>query len=155
MASKSTQRKKHFVDRAVQGAILLHIVAHWAMFLFAAGLFLFFIELLAGDPRDAGKNLLPRHGPTVLAVLVLGPILIRDLCKLTNRFAGPMVRLRRAMHDLAEGREVSPIHFRERDFWKDLAIDFNRVVERVQSTKAVGENDLQELAMTSGVPKDV
>ena len=113
------------------------------------------IELLAGDPRDAGKNLLARHGPTLLAVLALAPILIRDLCRLTNRFAGPMVRLRRAMHDLAEGREVSPIHFRERDFWKDLVIDFNRVVERVQSTNAVEENGLQELAMISEAPEDV
>lgn len=154
MASNTNQRQTHFVDRTVQGAILLRILAHWALFLFAAGVFLFFIELLAGDPRDAGKNLLSRHGPTVLAILVLAPILIRDLCRLTNRFAGPIVRLRRAMHDLAEGREVSPIHFRERDFWKDLAIDFNRVVERVQSTKAVGENDWQELAITSGAPED-
>jgi signal transduction histidine kinase len=154
MPSNANQRKKYFVDRSVQGSILLHIVAHWAMFLVVAGVFLFFIELLVGDPRDAGKNLLARHGPTLLAVLVLAPILIRDLCRLTNRFAGPMVRLRRAMHDLAEGREVSPIHFRDRDFWEDLAIDFNRVAERVQSTKAVKENDMQELAMTSGVPED-
>jgi hypothetical protein len=140
------KRKKHFVDRAVQGAILLRLVMHWSLFLFAAGTFVYFVEMLAGAPREAGKNLLSRHGPTVLAVLVLAPVFIRDLCKLTNRFAGPMVRLRRAMHDLAEGREVAFIQFRDGDFWKELAVDFNRVVERVQSTKANAgdaDSDLQ------------
>jgi hypothetical protein len=103
-------------------------------FLLAAAALLFFIEMLTGDPRDAWANLLYRYAPTVLVVLVLAPIFIRDFCKLSNRFVGPMVRLRRAMRDLAEGREVSPIHFRTRDFWKDLAADFNRVVERVQAS---------------------
>ena len=134
MPKPKKQRKKQFVDRAVQGTLLLHIVGHWAFFLFAAGALLLFVEMVVGDPRDAWRGLVHRHGPTVLTVLVLAPIFIRDLCKLSNRFAGPMVRLRRAMRDLADGREVSPIHFRERDFWKDLATDFNRVVAHVQAS---------------------
>ncbi len=134
MSEQKKRRNKQFVDRAVQGTLLLHIVGHWVFFLFAAGALLFFIEMLAGPPRDAWKTVFPRHGPTVMVLLVLTPIFIHDLCKLSNRFAGPMVRLRRAMRDLAEGREVSPIHFRKRDFWKDFAGDFNRVVERVQAS---------------------
>lgn len=135
------QRKKLFVDRSVQGAILLRQARHWALFLITAGAFLYFVELLGPAPQKAGSNLLARHAPTALAVLVLAPIFIRDLCKLTNRFAGPMVRLRRAMHDLAEGREVAPVQFRKDDFWQDFAADFNRVVERVQArkTRAVSE----------------
>ena len=138
---KQSKRKKYFVDRSVQGTLLLHIVAHWAVFLFAAGLFVLFVELLAGNPRDVGKNFLHRSGPTLLALLALAPLFLRDLCKLSHRFAGPMVRLRRAMRDLADGREVSPIHFRENDFWKDVASDFNRVVKRVQSTGANLDED--------------
>ena len=134
MSKRKKQRKKQFVDRAVQGTLLLHIVGHWAFFLFATGALLLFVEMLIGDPRDAWRNLLHRHTPTVMVVLVLAPIFIRDLCKLTNRFAGPMVRLRRAMRDLAEGREVAPVHFRKRDFWQDLATDFNRAVEHVQAS---------------------
>ena len=134
------KRKKHFVDQSVQGAILLRFVMHWAFFLVVAGAFLYFVELLVGTPRDAGKNLVARHGPTALAVLVLAPIFLRDLCKLTNRFAGPMVRLRRAMRDLAEGRDVAPIQFREGDFWIGLAADFNGVIKRVQSTNNEAEH---------------
>ena len=134
MPQQKNQRKRQFIDRAVQGTMLLHIVGHWMCFLFTAGALLLFVEMLNGEPRDVWKNLLSRHAPTVLAMLMLTPIFIYDLCKLSNRFAGPMVRLRRAMRDLAEGREVSPIHFRERDFWKDVAVDFNRVAERVQTS---------------------
>ena len=156
MAAKVNNRKKHFVDRAVQGTLLIHVVAYWVFFLFAAGVLVLFVEMLAGDPRDAAKNLLPRHGPTVLAVLALAPIFLRDLCKLSNRFAGPIVRLQRAMRDLAEGREVSPIHFREHDFWQDLASDFNQVVERVQSSnKALYEEQVHANSADSGSAREL
>ncbi|QDU40149.1 hypothetical protein Mal4_45040 [Maioricimonas rarisocia] len=130
------KRKKQFVDRDVQGAILLRLVMHWGLLLVATAAFLYFVELLSGNPRDAAANVLRRHGPTVLAVFALAPIFLYDLCKLTNRFAGPMVRLRRSMRDLADGCDVSPIRFRDGDFWHDLAADFNRVVDRVQSSSS-------------------
>ena len=52
MSEQKYQRKKQFVDRAVQGTLLLHIVAHWILFLFAAGALLLFIEMLVGDRQD-------------------------------------------------------------------------------------------------------
>jgi len=42
-----------------------------------------------------------------------------------------MVRVRRAMSSLAQGDEVAPIQFRNGDFWKEFATDFNRVIERL------------------------
>lgn len=134
MAASKKPRNSHLSDWAVQGTVLLHIAMHWLMFLVTVGAFLLFLELVSGEPRDAWQNMLRRHGPSMLVVLVLAPIFIRELCKLTNRFAGPMVRLRRAMHDLAEGREVAPVQFRPGDFWAELATDFNRVAQRVQGS---------------------
>ena len=127
------KRKRYFVDRSVQGAILLRLCLYFALFVFSAGAFLLFVEVLIDDPRKAADNFMNRHGPTILAGLVLTPIFFLDLCKLTNRFAGPMVRLRRSMKALAEGEEVSPIHFRDGDFWQELAEDFNRIVKRVEA----------------------
>lgn len=127
------KRSTHFSDWTVQGTVLLHIAMHWLLFLVAVGAFLLFLEAIDGESSDAWENMLRRHAPSVLFVLVLSPIYIRELCKLTNRFAGPMVRVRRAMHDLAEGRAVAPIQFRPGDFWQELATDFNRVAERVQA----------------------
>lgn len=128
-------RKKQFIDRMVQGSVLMHLIGHWLLFLLTVGLFTLFVEMLASPPGEALENLVRRQGPTVLAIVVLGPIFLRDICKLTNRFAGPMVRLRRGMHELAEGRDVKPIHFRKHDFWQDLATDFNSVIERMEALK--------------------
>lgn len=142
MSEQRKRRRTHFSDVQVQGALLLRILGHWFLFLLTAGGILFVFELLSGDPHsgagEAFRSLQQRYAPVLLAVLGLAPVFVRDLCKLSNRFAGPMVRLRRNMRNLAEGREVSPIKFREHDFWQDLAEDFNRVVARVQ---AVGEEN--------------
>jgi len=127
-------RQKNYVDRVVQGTLLLHIVGHWLLFVLTAGIFLFFVEMMSGDPLNVWESLKHRHGPTLFVAAILGPLFLYDLCKLSNRFAGPMVRLRRSMQALAEGREVTPLQFREGDFWKDLATSFNCIAERVQST---------------------
>jgi hypothetical protein len=140
------KRKKYFVDRSVQGAILLRLVMHWTMFVIVAGTFLYFVEMIVSPPGEAGRNVVSRHGPTVLAVVVLAPIFLRDLCKLTNRFAGPMVRLQRAMRDLAEGRDVPAFHFRDGDYWQQLAIDFNQIATRMQRLS-------QGEPSTSGMPE--
>ncbi|MCP4079400.1 MAG: hypothetical protein GY743_04065 [Planctomycetaceae bacterium] len=129
------QRKKYFVDNSVQGAILVRLCMYFVLFVLSAGALLFFVEALIDDPRKAGANFLQRYGPTILAGLVLTPIFFLDLCKLTNRFAGPMVRLRRSMNALADGEEVNPLHFRDGDFWQELAEDFNRVIARLETAE--------------------
>jgi len=149
MSGPKNKRKKYFVDRKVQGAILWHMVLHWGLLLAATFVLLVFFDMVTRLRGNVGTSLLQRHAPTLLAMLALAPICIRDLCKLSNRFAGPMVRLRRAMRDLAEGREVAPVHFRENDFWKDLAADFNRVVHRVEVATASPTGVSNDLDSTS------
>lgn len=140
MSAPQKKRSSHFSDWTVQGTVLLHVAMHWMIFLVAVGAFLLFLEAIDGEPSDAWENMLRRHGPSVLFVLVLSPIYIRELCKLTNRFAGPMVRVRRGMHELAEGRDVAPIHFRPGDFWQELATDFNLVAERLRNSSKPGSS---------------
>jgi hypothetical protein len=134
--AKQNLRRKHFTDRAVQGALLLHVVGNWLMFLLVVAIFLLFIEMFANGPREAVHAMLRRYAPFAWAVVVLAPMFLWDMVKLSHRFAGPMVRLRREMRNLAEGRAVAPIRFRDGDFWQDLAVDFNRVAERVQTLEA-------------------
>ncbi len=141
------KRKKHFVDGAIQGTIILRIIAHWFFFVVVTGAFVVGIEVLSNDTGEAFKNLLPRHGITILVVLVLSPIFMYDVCLLTHRFAGPMVRLRRGMCELADGREVEHLHFRDRDFCQPLATEFNRVVDRIRSLQNEPTDAFSELAM--------
>ena len=141
------KRKKIFVDRKVQGAMFRHIILHWGLLLVTTFVLLAFFNMGTKLRGDVGANLFQRHGPILLAMLALAPIFIRDLCKLSNRFVGPMARLRGALHDLANGREVAPIHFRKRDFWPEMATDFNRIAKQIQSTDTtfLDDTNLDEL----------
>jgi hypothetical protein len=73
------------------------------------------------------------HGPALVASLLLLPLVVIDIIRVSNRFTGPLLRLRRSMRGLASGERVEPLYFREGDFWKDFADEFNEVIARVQS----------------------
>ncbi len=73
-----------------------------------------------------------KYGPIILTSLVLVPLVMLDVVATSNRFVGPLFRMRRSMRELASGQPVEPIHFREKDFWKDVANEFNLVLARVQ-----------------------
>jgi hypothetical protein len=51
-----------------------------------------------------------------------------DTLRLTNRFVGPIYSLRRALREAAEGNVSRPLQFRDDDFWRDVADDFNRAL---------------------------
>jgi hypothetical protein len=70
------------------------------------------------------------------ASLILLPIVMIDVVRMSNRFVGPVVRLRGALNELAETGHTGPVVFRDNDYWHELAVDFNRVAERAQSEKS-------------------
>lgn len=72
------------------------------------------------------------YGAALIASFILLPMVMVDIIRLSNRFAGPLVRLRRAMRALAQGEEVEPIHFRDSDFWQEFADEFNAIAARMQ-----------------------
>jgi len=72
--------------------------------------------------------------PAMLASLMILPAVLWDLTRMSNRFVGPVYRLRNSMRDLADGKPVDPVHFRTGDFWFDFAEDFNRVAATVGAT---------------------
>src|SRR6056297_1865264 len=74
----------------------------------------------------------------VPALILLAPLFAYDLLKLSNRFAGPIFRLRRELTRLEKDESVSPILFREDDFWSDLQRPFNAV--RADLLKLRAEN---------------
>ena len=45
--------------------------------------------------------------------------------RMSNRFVGPVLRLRKGLREVAEGRPAQPLNFRDDDFWREMASDFN------------------------------
>ena len=78
-------------------------------------------------------------GPALVASTLLLPLVILDMIRLSNRFTGPLLRLRRSMRELARGEHVEPIEFRDGDYWQEFANEFNVLAARVQDATPAPE----------------
>jgi hypothetical protein len=136
MIDYHAQRKQLFVDKQVQGVLLARVVLYWAFCLITVVLLLLCWRILTGPSRDLHVHLdylWFHYRPILIAAAVLLPMLVLDTLRLSNRFAGPMMRLKRGLKRLADGHpDVAPIHFRKGDFWHEYADEFNRVLQRMQ-----------------------
>ena len=135
-------RKRLFVDPEVQGALVLRVLLYWAVCLITIALMLLCWSIVR-TPRLSYNhldNMWFHYGPALIASCVMLPMVVVDLIRLSNRFAGPLLRLRRSMWALARGEHVEPIQFREGDFWQEFAEAFNAILIRMQreAEKGVG-----------------
>lgn len=129
-------RRKIFVDPKVQGGLLLRAGLYLVCTSIVATVLILMWRILAGGPgrvfyRELG-DLWFHYAPVALALLSLAPLLAIDLVRFSNRFAGPMYRMRKTMLDLADGQRVRPLKFRDDDLWKDFADAFNTLLRRVE-----------------------
>jgi hypothetical protein len=134
------KRRRLFVDSRVQGAILLRIGLYW----FSGLLAICQIVLLLDVMRNPGRPFFDQFrisvlsaqcAPAVIASVLILPLVLYDILNLTNRFTGPIYRLRRAMRELATDEHVAPLRFRDGDFWQEVAQEFNAIAERQDELK--------------------
>ena len=113
---------------------MLRVVAYWLFCLLSITLLVMCWNIYTGPPRRFVTllyEIYTRHAPALAASLILLPIVMLDVARLSARFVGPVLRLRGAMKELAEGQQTRPLAFRDNDFWQELAQDFNRAAARV------------------------
>ena len=130
---RKSKRRQLYVDGHVQGTIVRRVITYWA----CCVLFVV-IPLCIGNAfrrpdllfYEQFGDLWNQYWPVLVCIACMLPFFLYDALKLSNRFAGPLFRLRRYMHLLAEGKQVEPLMFREGDFCHEMALDFNRILER-------------------------
>ena len=76
-------------------------------------------------------------------LMLLGPVIVYDVLTLTNRFAGPVFRLRREMQRLVAGEETRAIGLRDGDYWTDVADLFNELRTEVLELREFKANPVQ------------
>ena len=138
IAKSHFKRKQLLVDYAVQGALLLRVTLYWTFTLTTIALMLLCWRILTGPARLFYlhfDDMWFHYGPALIASCIMLPIVLLDIVKLSNRFVGPLVRLRRSLRLLANGQPVAPIQFREGDYWQEIADEFNAVAARVQQVE--------------------
>lgn len=136
----TVSRGRLYIDRDVQRALVVQLIKHWLIFVTVLTGILFALETLS-DPQISFSrhftSLWQRHAPLLIVIVALFPVFAYDSIKLSNRFAGPILRLRNALRESAFGAEAKPIHFRKDDFWQDIAASYNVLVERLNESQAV------------------
>lgn len=152
-------RRQLFVDSQVQGALLYRIAIYWCFSVLAVCLITLCVQAISYPDREffdyfAFSDFFVQYAPIVLASLILVPLIMFDVVATSNRFVGPLLRMRRSMRALAAGQDVEPIHFREKDFWQDVAQEFNLIVGRVEELKQELAETKQKLAIAQGHASD-
>lgn len=129
------KRARKYVDRKVQGGILTRMAIHWGVFFFTIA-FTYIVVQAIISPNGTSflqriQNSLTNFSLLGLLMLILTPAFLADAIRFSNRFAGPMVRLRRFLRELGQNGEVPPLKFRDDDFWPEIADEFNVCRERI------------------------
>lgn len=150
------QRKQNYIDGQVQGSLLRRIFLHWVSFFVVCALAIMLVQTLAGDPqRGVMDRLYEQFGEFTFFLVIMAallPAFMLDTIRFSNRFVGPIARLRRHLRELAEG-ETAHFEFRGSDFWQGMACEFNRVTDRMRDQAERIKELEQQLAESS--PADV
>lgn len=145
-----SKRKRILVDPEVQWAVVARIMLHWMVLLVCLITIGAMVYILAGTNGssfgEAFWSAVKSQRAVAGVMFVLVPVFIRDTMKLSNRFAGPMFRIRTELKRMAAGETHRPIAFRQGDFWLEAAADFNVVAKEIESLKTRNQELETELA---------
>jgi hypothetical protein len=122
-------RRKYLVVPQVQIALLLHSSLSCLIGILVTHTFYRLSDPELGSPPislEWAYAICLFSGVAVLLVLTYGGIM------LTNRYIGPLFRLRDHMMKVAEGQAPDPIQYRKRDFFPELAEAYNLLLKRIR-----------------------
>lgn len=141
------KRRQVFVNRPVQGRLLLRFLGLWGLYhlvlwhvMFLFRFFQYFRDILnGGAPQSFGglyMEFAREHYLILVCAVMVLPILLWEVLKLSHRFVGPLVQFKRCLSHLARGERVTEVHIRKGDFLVDLQNSFN---EFLRSPYAPGQ----------------
>ncbi len=133
-ANVSPTRRRILIDSGVQGTL----VRRTALYAAATAIYLLVIFILSdtlSHPKEPVSESLLRCLDEAIfwapGLMLLAPLLAYDLIHISNRFVGPMFRLRRELRKLSNGETVPPMFSRQGDFWADASDSFNCLREEL------------------------
>ncbi|MDG2383614.1 MAG: hypothetical protein P8N76_18220 [Pirellulaceae bacterium] len=132
---KRHSRRQIMIDQSVQGALTARVAVYWALSMCFT--LLFASSWAVWQPAAAHTTILGMPVSTLVGIggsLIVLPIAIVDMIRISNRFVGPVHSLRNQMKRLLLGDRVERLQLREKDFWHDLIRQFNRLQPTIQSS---------------------
>ena len=148
MNLRNSRRKKHFISRRIQGRIISRIAGYWLLYHFVLWHGLFVFRYAQYRLNDGGtsqslsrmyQQFCHDHLPLLVCAGLLLPLFMLDFVRMTHRIAGPLVRFRGALQDLAQGKTVPKVELRKGDLLTEFEADFNRFLDYYNHTRPAGE----------------
>ena len=127
------RRCKRFVDQNIQGRILVYIAVYWILYHAFVWHALFLAKGILGQPAmtfgERYREFFSEYYLLLVCAVLVFPMVLADMIKLTHRVVGPFASLQRALNGMAHGNVVSRIKLREKDLIGDLAASINNVID--------------------------
>lgn len=128
-------RRRYVVDWGLQGSLLAHGLLYGALSLIAltVGMFVPLLWNLAGgrDPstfEEQALVMIYMHERFWLPALVCAALVVVSSIRLSHRIAGPLVRYKRNLRLIAEGKLPEPLRTRPNDHLKEEVECLNAAV---------------------------
>lgn len=154
--TQPSKRKNLFVDPKVQSALAIRLTVHWVLFAALLSAISITVKWFSNPFQPLSglfSGFLHEQWPVLLTMALLLPAFIYDSLKLSNRFAGPIIRFRKTIQSIAETGKPRHLKFRKGDFWHNLANEFNDMLDTFetqnsgtrQSKNAVEEREISKV----------
>jgi signal transduction histidine kinase len=140
-----SKRTRKFIDPEVQTAIIKRILTYW----FSGIMFILMpltltSTLMRPDIHIVSHffNVVTHYWPILLMMFLLLPLAVYDVNRFSNRFVGPIYRVRKELEKFEESGKLETIKFRENDYWQDLATQLNSLSSRINELESeLGSKD--------------
>ncbi|MFV0446454.1 MAG: hypothetical protein ACK5Q5_23010 [Planctomycetaceae bacterium] len=138
MLKKLMPRKKLFVSGRIQGQFIFRIGTYWVLYhvvLWHAMFAFYYVQQrLNGvassmDFREMYGSYVLQYYPLILCSLVMLPVFLIDLLKLSHKIAGPLVRFSHSLRSMMAGENVNAVKLRDGDLLTEFETLFNEYIE--------------------------
>jgi hypothetical protein len=132
-------RQKVWIDGNVQGVLIGRIVLYWAVGMLYVALGSICSQYYEHPEWGVGRHLsslFEQFWPWIPSLVLLMPLVIHDIIRMSNLFTGPIYRLRVHLAELLVNPECLPLKFREDDYWHDLVAPMNRIQDDILALRA-------------------
>jgi hypothetical protein len=129
-------RQKVWIDRNVQGVLVGRIILYWSGLLLYFGISIACFQWMQYPEWTTAEHahaLFEQVWPCLPTFVLLLPLVIFDIVRLSNRFAGPIYRLRMHLARLNASSHTYPLNFRDDDYWQQLAEPINQLQRTILS----------------------
>lgn len=127
---KRPVREQLLIDNDVQVSLVMRALLYGAVCMTYFTVIQFFTQSLNHPGKSLTECLMCLADEAIYWVpgfLILGPLMVYDMLRISNRFAGPIFALRRQMQALIDRQPSRELTFRDDDHWDCLAAQFNQL----------------------------